>query len=94
MMVKMMNHGVFVLDPEYPVFHPPCPEMSPDDPVYEEPLVEPPNKGWKFHPTNMLFGLPPGNTTCTIWKTAQTACNVLTPHFEKIDTSSLEEKES
>jgi hypothetical protein len=84
--------GAFVLDPEYPVFRPPCPEMSPDDPVYEEPLVEAPIKGLKLHPPNMAFGLP-GKTTCTVWKTHSAACSVLTPHFEEIDTSSLVEKE-
>jgi hypothetical protein len=37
--------GAFVLDPKYPVLRPPCPEMSPDDPVYEETLVKPPMQG-------------------------------------------------
>jgi hypothetical protein len=47
--------GAFVLDPEYPVFRPLCPEMSPDDPEYEEPLVQPPMRGWELHPPNMKF---------------------------------------
>jgi hypothetical protein len=80
--------GVLVLDHEYPVFCPPCPEMSPDDPVYEEPLVEPPMLGWKLHPPNMAFGLP-GKTTCTVWKTHSAACCITIPDFEETGTSYL-----
>jgi hypothetical protein len=54
----------FVLDPEYPVLRPPCREMSPDDPVYVEPLVESPTQGWKLHPHNMVFGSPGKTTYC------------------------------
>jgi hypothetical protein len=76
--------GAFVLDPEYPIFRLPCPEMSPDAPVYEEPLIEPPMRRWKLHPPNQAW------FTChnirTVWKTAQAACGVLSPHFEEIDT--------
>jgi hypothetical protein len=84
--------GAFVLDPEYPVFLPPCPEMPPDDPEYEESLVEPPMGVWELHPPNMNFGLP-GKITRTVEKTYSAACSVLTPHFEEIDTSLMVEKE-
>jgi hypothetical protein len=60
--------------------------MSPDDPEYEEPLVEPPMRGWELHSHNMNFGLP-GKITHTVEKTYSVACSVLTPHFEEIDTS-------
>jgi hypothetical protein len=66
--------------------------MSPDDPEYEKPFVEPPMREWELHPPNMAFGLP-GKTTRTIWKTHSVAHSVLTPHFEEIDTSLMVEKE-
>jgi hypothetical protein len=84
--------GAFVLDPEYPVFRPPCPEMSPDDPVCEEPLIEPPIRGWELYPPNITFGLP-GKITCTVGKTYSVACSVLAPHFEEIGTSLMVGKE-
>jgi hypothetical protein len=40
----------------------------------------------------MIFGLP-GKITRTVGKTYSMACSVLTPHFEKIDTSLMVEKE-
>jgi hypothetical protein len=57
------------------VFRPPCPEMSPDDPEYEEPLVEPPMRGWELHPPDMSFGIP-GKITCTAAKSYSVACSV------------------
>jgi hypothetical protein len=60
--------------------------MSPDDPVREAPLVEPPMRGWKLHPPNMDFGLPE-YTFCMEEK--QEVASVLTPHFEEMECSSL-----
>jgi hypothetical protein len=88
------NEGpvAFVLDPEYPVFRQPCPEKSPD-PVYcVQPFIEPPMLGWKLHPHTMPFGLP-SNKKSNVWKMAQAAGGLLSPHFEEIGTSSAKKEE-